>query len=144
MEQTTCVLFRDIWPRKPCSSSDKARIQKAFFCRFGGRRRQRLGFAGLLSVGQQALRADGHEPSEPHNRRLGASSGTGRVGARLLPEVPEQTGRLRAGLVECRKLDRRGSTAQTGRKFVELTVQGCTGAGAARRHPRCSAFFCAA
>ena len=73
-----------------------------------GRRRRRFGsgWAWLIDARRQARRREHREPGQPADGRQDAGARPRRVGARVLPEVPEPPARLHHGVVERRELGR--------------------------------------
>ena len=77
--------------------------------------RQRLGVADRCR--RQARDREHREPGQPADGRQEADPRRRRVGARLLPEVPEPAPRLPRRLVERRQLGRRGQALQIARRI---------------------------
>ena len=94
----------------------KAKIKEAALGRFGS------GWAWLVYADGKLQVVSTRQPGQPLHGRPGADPRHRRLGARLLPEVPEQAGRLRRRLVERRQLERRRRALQQGQGGDAVTT----------------------
>ena len=94
----TATSRRRSTPRSAPSTHFKAQIKDAGVNRFGS------GWSWLVHDGSGLAVVSTREPGQPDLRRADAAAGRRRLGARLLPEVPEPAPGLHRRLVERREL----------------------------------------